>query len=1145
MNSVDDGNGVEEPEIKEEVDENLFLAEEDATYNVPIQIYTGDRFPGGQDDMEFIQFEITELNDEDVKPNVVLEDPLLPEVVQKPQNTAGNRNPRPGNEIQEKRKDVPNEAALPDPTSLTLLQPGPSSSSYHRVHRVERRQLLTGKETVNQEEPQQAPKCVFCPRRIADRVEMENHTKENFVGADFALTCQIEELKEHMNVHKSFICPVCSQEFVDMMQRNDQWNDLMVKHNIQLPIPCNHCPETFGTVNLLKLHMLLHDEKAGKDVDVRCVICKDFGSNASITNAISHMKECQGDYRIVCSLCSTVFGTEEDLNVHMAKKHATARQKCLQRMRTCSLCGKLFASQARMLDHLKEEVRSILGSVEPESVAKPGSQRTVELPETIEKVSEEQENIQGIQKTSEDQEDLKHVHVTKKQKKKRLEESLSKEPDVPIRCHICDKKDFKQRSELLSHLRVVHGEAYLQDYLMALKRNGNVYKCIKCLKSFVNQQYLKEHVRVCEGQPSVASVKLFECSICWSSYTSLNNLIYHMKVHSHEQNDCLICTTEFSERHELIEHMNVHKVGPRNPSEDAVEVRLRKCYLCLKIYRNRRRLLMHMKYFHNARYQCAHCSKRLSRYRLLPHIRTHLKSRQVYKCKDCEVVFSSKQLLRDHLPYDAMCRVCNEVFCTLTRRHEHERDVHDMVRKNSVTLRKKYKCPICSKFFAAEKGLKSHLNFHSDPTSKQCLYCPQVFMKDSSLRTHMNRSHTRGSGVVCPICKKHFHSSYIRNHMETHIQKCGVCFLTFTTVQDLFGHLQENHNITMSQENTKGSSVASVYRQGTQSQSERYPYECSICFARFRTGKLISAHKERRLGELNEHMKVHEEDRHDNKEVEDLPEGSSEEILLTTPVAEDQKPTFRTFEDESELEGHGTTVDEELDSFKCGNCKMAFTTEDDLRVHLLEHTSGQSYQCTHCYKTFPTKDLLECHMQLHKSNGIADPAPQEQVKDRRMVDVIPVYACEHCSAIFVEEPKLQKHLDVSHHICPYCPAAFPVSYLGNSQFDKHIKEHKDNLKFKCSPCGKTFKEKSKLLRHLLVVHRTMRTEDFIVETSRSDSQLTTVEALSEDSDVEIIEDDEDVEDIPEVKVEETEIIEETYEYEGRSSGMDIEPEVVD
>ncbi|GAB0086544.1 hypothetical protein DMENIID0001_006300 [Sergentomyia squamirostris] len=1210
-------------------------------------------------------------------------------------------------------EDVPNGTALPD-VSSTEPPPGPSGPPNIPVH-------YNGVDYELVVRQQLAPKCVFCPRRIADRVEMENHTKEHFVEADFALTCQIcgqkcqsaADLKEHLNVHRLFICPVCSQEFVDIMELNVHG---IAKHNVQLPIPCNHCPKAFGTVNLLKLHMFLHGEKARKDIDVKCIICKDLEGYRTIKNAIKHMKECQGDYRIVCSLCSTVFGTEYELDVHLVEYHTTVRQNCLNRMRTCTLCGKLFASQACMMDHLREEIKSILNSAEPESVAKAaetvapkgvsGQQDTfedwmnlkprrkprrptpsirtteveveatpvanpegsleilksieivvqkatseeqetsedrprpstsisatedeVEIPETIKiedtiEVSDEEHteqlNVQKEGSKEDSNEDFNCVlcaetcesrwdleqHMKQQHDEKELEESVPAETRV-FHCHLCTKRDFAVRSHLLTHLRLIHGEASVKEAL-------TMEEAAKDATSLESSNLNDLEVN---GKELLVLETLVECPICWCAFEKVNRLTWHMKVHSYEPTLCLLCSKEFSGNSELIEHMNIHKEARKMSSEDDDnDVRLRKCYLCSKLLVTRELLRVHMSMEHTLRYryQCAHCLQRMSRDRLESHMTKHFNVWDPLKCRDCGKVFTKQSCLNFHVNRalkKGVCRVCNKKFClTIAKRH-HEREVHNIVYdKPDKNL---HKCPICRKKFRL-KSLKHHLNVHRDVASKQCKYCPRIYRTDSSLAEHVKLSHT--GWKTCHICKRVFQGSYgFKEHMKVHDRKCYICSELVATKESLRSHLKEMHNITMP--GYTGQEEQADTKECFRTIGERY--KCSFCKAQFRKETTRKRHVEmfhntkftvtgrshvkpfqcyhckvqfRYLGELSKHMKVHEEDKHNSEEAKDqlqleenrkhlpktkfeklhllevsttvhngenknsaekqlrseemnLPEGPSDEDNDHIPMFECEK-CFWTFEHISDLEEHmnihifkkrkttkkmakksntsdARTLAEEFnqfneevvaqgtDSFKCGNCKMVFTTEDDLRVHFLEHTGGQSYQCAQCCKIFQSKDILEWHMMSHNSNGIADPAPQEQVTDRRMVDSF--HTCEYCLAIFIEEHQLLRHLEFCHG-----------GTYGFRKFRKVLK---------CLHCGKNYKYKSSLLRHLLIFHDTSN-HDF-VEITKSDKPSV---GPSIDSDVEILED------YPEIKIEETEIMDDTYEYEEMSIGMDIEPEILD
>jgi uncharacterized C2H2 Zn-finger protein len=55
------------------------------------------------------------------------------------------------------------------------------------------------------------------------------------------------------------------------------------------------------------------------------------------------------------------------------------------------------------------------------------------------------------------------------------------------------------------------------------------------------------------------------------------------------------------------------------------------------------------------------------------------------------------------------------------------------------------------------------------------------------------------------------------------------------------------------------------------------------------------------------------------------------------------------------------------EDFKCENCGMTFSTQEDLEAHKMEHQrAAELFRCEKCKMSFQSKDELEKHMQeLH------------------------------------------------------------------------------------------------------------------------------------------------------------------------------------
>ncbi|CCH62134.1 hypothetical protein TBLA_0G01920 [Henningerozyma blattae CBS 6284] len=67
---------------------------------------------------------------------------------------------------------------------------------------------------------------------------------------------------------------------------------------------------------------------------------------------------------------------------------------------------------------------------------------------------------------------------------------------------------------------------------------------------------------------------------------------------------------------------------------------------------------------------------------------------------------------------------------------------------------------------------------------------------------------------------------------------------------------------------------------------------------------------------------------------------------------------------------NGTSLNEEVKPFKCGQCEKAFRRSEHLKRHVRSvHSSERPFPCTFCDKRFSRSDNLSQHLKTHKKHG--------------------------------------------------------------------------------------------------------------------------------------------------------------------------------
>jgi len=113
--------------------------------------------------------------------------------------------------------------------------------------------------------------------------------------------------------------------------------------------------------------------------------------------------------------------------------------------------------------------------------------------------------------------------------------------------------------------------------------------------------------------------------------------------------------------------------------------------------------------------------------------------------------------------------------------------------------------------------------------------------------------------------------------------------------------------------------------------------------------------------------------------------------------------------------------------YKCYECEKSFVQKNYLHTHMKIHTREKCYSCPVCQKSFIQKGNLKHHIvRNHPSEG----------------DLLPHFACSECD--------------------------FKCAY--KSTLANHKLTHTAIKKRKCNECGKKFKRKVNLIKHIHGVH---------------------------------------------------------------------------
>ena len=341
------------------------------------------------------------------------------------------------------------------------------------------------------------------------------------------------------------------------------------------------------------------------------------------------------------------------------------------------------------------------------------------------------------------------------------------------KCHICDK--IVSVEYLNKHIQLIH------------KTSSHV--CPKCKKEFENEIYLKNHIRRIHEQRQI-----LHCDICNFQSKGEESLISH-KIRRHNDFEerkmiykrkyqCKVC--DFTVGKKL--YLELH-----NSREHDIKIVCDDCGFqadtndSLKKHKPVHKLELS--------YNCSLCSYKSNvEANLKLHWKSRHKIRNEIKCNECDVVYYSKESLRQHtgtvhrhLKYK--CDICQYEATQATHLISHKKSIHEGV---------KHPCNICGKEFSQKSHMRTHRDtVHLKQTKLECKQCDYKAYHSNHLKNHINAIHL-GIKYSCNECD---HQATQKSSLKAHMRrihsigelKCNCCSATFLKEQYRRKHISEVH----------------------------------------------------------------------------------------------------------------------------------------------------------------------------------------------------------------------------------------------------------------------------------------------------------------------------------------------------------------
>jgi len=164
-----------------------------------------------------------------------------------------------------------------------------------------------------------------------------------------------------------------------------------------------------------------------------------------------------------------------------------------------------------------------------------------------------------------------------------------------------------------------------------------------------------------------------------------------------------------------------------------------------------------------------------------------------------------------------------------------------------------------------------------------------------------------------------------------------------------------------------------------------------------------------------------------------------------------------------------THLSEEI--YRCSQCDKCFPSQPSLSRHVNSHTS--KFRCTECGKCLRSRHDLTRHRRIHSGEkpfacsvcGKRFSTTSYLVVHKRIHSGAKLYKCSLCNRSFSRSSNLQQHNCKVHfgdnvYSCSQCDKSF------SSRVILHHHRNVHTSKFKCTECGKCFRDGCDLSRHI-------------------------------------------------------------------------------